>query len=235
MRWSCTCWLAGVVLLASVSGASAQSTEPQPPFPFKDVTLSPKPDMFDNGKAIVVHGDVSELGFGFRLKGLTMLQPVAITVVAEKPAEPVELVIGKDWTTADRTARTDDKGVATELFRSDDVVEIRVHSPAGSGTAPRGYDLVIWAGDEKTDYPDMPSAMAFGNADRAKNGRAAAVASAPPAPPTGSASGSAAPTPATAAPAASGGGSNNTVLWVIAGLLAALVVIGGIAMMRRKK
>lgn len=207
--------------------ARAQSTEPTPPFPVQQVELAPQPELFAHGNAALYHGEVTEQGHGFALAGLSMMQPVGITVLAD-PDNPVTLTIGKEWALADRTASTDAAGHATELFRTDDLLQLRVHAPGAA--APRRYDLVIWVGDERTDYPDMPSPVDFGRPEEAAKSPGPAPA-ATPAP-------GATPTPAaTASPPTSPSAPNSTqlVLWVIAGLLAALVAIAGVAVFRRRK
>ncbi len=218
-----------LVLALAASAASAQSTEPTPPFPVQQVELAPQPELFAHGKAALYHGEVSEQGHGFALAGLSMMQPIGVTVLAD-PDEPVTLTIGKEWALADRTASTDAAGHTTELFRTDDLVQLRVHAPGAA--APRRYDLVIWVGDERTDYPDMPSSVDFGRPEEAAKppGPASAPTPAPEATPT--------PAPVAAPPTSPSPPSANSlhlVLWVIAGLLAALVAIAGVAVFRRRK
>lgn len=216
-----------LALALAASAASAQSTEPTPPFPVQQVELAPQPELFAHGKAALYHGEVSEQGHGFALAGLSMMQPIGVTVLAD-PDEPVTLTIGKEWALADRTASTDAAGHATELFRTDDLVQLRVHAPGAA--APRRYDLVIWVGDERTDYPDMPSPVDFGRPEEAAKPPSPAPEAtptpAPAAPP---------PTSPSAPPSPPSANSLHLVLWVIAGLLAALVAIAGVAVFRRRK
>lgn len=215
--------LVAALALSAAGVASAQETEPAPPFPVIDVALAPLPVAFEHGKAATYHGAVnSTLGSGFRLVGLSMMQPVAVTVVAADKDKPVRLAIGKTWAAPDRTVETSTSdGTATELFRTDDVAEIHVRAVDGA-EGEREYGIVIWVGDEKSDYPDMPSDVKFGKPEEAKTQRAAgAVAPSPPASAPAS-------TPAPAAAA-------SPVLWVIAGLLAVLVVFAGLFLLRRKK
>lgn len=222
-----------VIALALTSGgvASAQETEPAPPFPVIDVALAPLPVAFEHGKAATYHGAVnSTLGSGFRLVGLSMMQPVAVTVVAAAKDKPVRVAIGKTWAAPDRTVETSTSdGTVTQLFRTDDVAEIHVRAVDGA-EGEREYGIVIWVGDEKSDYPDMPSDVKFGKPDEAKTQRATvAVAPSPGAP---AATPPAAPAPA---PAAAPAAATSPVLWVIAALLAVLVVFAGIFLLRRKK
>jgi hypothetical protein len=220
--------LAVVVALASMRVAYAQQTEPAPPFPVIDVALAPLPVAFEHGKAATYHGAVnSTLGSGFRLSGLSMMQPVAVTVVAAANDKPVRLAIGKTWASPDRTVETGSDGTVTELFRTDDLAEIHVRAVDGA-EGEREYGIVIWVGDEKSDYPDMPSDVKFGKPEDAKTKRATVAGGAPspaPAPPVAPA----------AAPAQAPAAGTSPVLWVIAALLGVLVVFAGIFLLRRKK
>lgn len=219
-----------LALALAASPAKAQSTEPAPAFPVQQVELAPQPELFAHGTAALFHGEVSEPGYGFTFAGVSMLQPIAVTVLAD-PGAPVTLAIGKEWALAERTTSTAAEGHATELFRTDDIVTLRVHAP--DAATPRRYDLVIWVGDERVDYPDMPSSIDFDRPEEAQQAKVAAPPAAPPASPA--LAGPPAPAPAAPATAPPPTGSLQLVLWVIAALLAALVAIAGVAVLRRKK
>ena len=212
----------GLGLGASV--ARAQPTEAPPPFPVQQVELAEDREHFTHGKAAIFHGEVGVQGHGFALAGLSMLQPVAVTLLAD-PGAPVTLTIGKEWAFAERTAVTDAGGHVTELFRTDDLAGIHVFAPDASQR--RAYDLVIWVGDERTDYPDMPSPIDFDQPEEAKRAPEQVASGGETTPPTSS--------PAPASPQASEPRSMELVLWVIAGLLAALVVLASVALFRRRK
>lgn len=229
-------WVLVALVLVGPATASAQETEPKPPFPVTDVVVQPMPSAFDHGKAATFHGSADRTGVGFRVPELSMFRPVAITLVAANKDQPVQLAIGKTWASPDRTGVTGSDGTVTELFRTDGVAEIHVRTPDGVEGA-REYGIVIWVGDEKTDYPDMPSDVKFGQPDAAKHGRATAalapVAQAPGQAPNQPSPGSPPAAAAVEPPAPASGTS--PVLWLIAGLLGVLVVFAGIALLRRKR
>jgi hypothetical protein len=187
--------------------AQQGQVEEKPAFQVHKVQLKAQPELIEHGKSAFFHGTVDEAGLGFELSELGILQPVAVSVFAIDPAQPVSLRISSDeWKAVERESTSDSKGFTTQQFRAQSWAQVRVFSPSG----PRKFQLVIWAGDEKTDYPDMPTSIKYG---ALRNGKAAGASD------------------AAAAPAAGGG---NTVLWVIAGLLGALVIIALIFVLRRK-
>lgn len=194
--------------------ASAQEgeVEEKPAFQIHKVELKAQPEFVEHGKVAFYHGTVDETGLGFEVSGLGILQPVAVSVFAIDPAQPVSLQISSDeWKQVERESTSDEKGFTSQQFRAQSWAQVRVFSPSG----PRKFQLVIWAGDEKTDYPDMPTSIKYG---ALRDGK-----------PVGGGG--------PAAPASSGGGESggsNTVLWVIAGLLGMLVVIALVFVLRRK-
>jgi len=222
--------LALAMLATAAPPARAQQTEPEPTFPVKLVKVAAIPAMFAHGQAAVFHGTVDTAGAGFRVPGLTMLTPVAVSVFARDASKPIKLTLGKDWQTADRTVETGADGSVTEMFRTDD--EARIHLSSRDGES--SFDLVIWVGPERTDYPDIASAINFGKPEVAKARPATSAAAAGSATAVSVGSGSSTPSSAPGqSPARSQGTS--PVLWIIAGLLGALVVIAGIAVLRRKR
>ena len=215
--------------LGLAAPARAQPTEAPPSFFVQQVELAENRELFSHGKAAIFHGEVGVQGHGFALAGLSMLQPVAVTLLAD-PSAPVTMTIGKDWTFAERTATTDAAGHATELLRTDDLAQIHVF--AQDAAQRRSYDLVIWVGDERTDYPDMPSAIDFDRPEEAKRDPGRPVGGGEASPPASSALPAA---PAPASPQTPEPRSTELVLWVIAALLAALVVLASVALFRRRK
>lgn len=215
--------VAALLLVAGRPTFAQWKVEEDPSFQVVDVEVKPIPERFALGKGAHFHGRVDTQGVGFRLGGLGMLIPVAVTLLVPDPSRPVKLALGKEWNVPERSTETGPAGGCTELFRTDDAVQIRVFSPA----EPRRFDLIIWVGEERTDYPDMPSAIDFGQADRAAARNSSNAPSLPASPANGGPPGTtgAFPTPGDDPPVA---------LWVIAGLLGALVVMAGVALLRRR-
>lgn len=231
-------WLVFIVAMGLAAPAAAQQTEPDPGIPIEEVTLAPRPEWFPTGKTATYTGEVDAEGVGFHLSGLTMRMPVAITLIGV-PKAPISLAIGKSWGAPERTADTTADGVVAERFRTDDDAMIRVRSLGER----RHFELIVWVGDERTDYPDERSPLDFDQAARIKAGGSAAPpagGSATATPPAGSGSAAtsapsapSAPTPPAQAVPSSGGTS--PVVWVIAGALVAIVLLLVVIVLRRKR
>lgn len=226
------------IVLVGISIATAawgQQTEPKPPFPIHEVKLQKQVKLAPTGSVAVYEGTVDEIGLGYRISNTSMMMPVSVTVTSLSELG-VKVAIGKTWTEADRSLDTSQEGTVTARYRTDDVSQIKI-AAASKGTAR--FVMMIWVGDEQTDYPDVTSPLDWGQRERARGpggGNSTGSASAPTAPQPGS--GSAAPLTPTPTPApkpepASSGGTS-PVLWVIAGLLGVLVVVALIALRRRK-
>ena len=206
------CVAAAGAIAPRMASAQEGDVEAKPAFQIHKVELKAQPEFVEHGKVAFYHGTVDETGLGFEVSGLGILQPVAVSVFAIDPAQPVSLQISSDeWKQVERESTSDAKGFTSQQFRAQSWAQVRVFSPSG----PRKFQLVIWAGDEKTDYPDMPSSIKYGGLRDGK--------------PVGGGGAS------EAAPSGGGeGGGGNTVLWVIAALLGLLVVIALVFVLRRK-
>jgi len=216
-----------LAIMCHGSPALAQQTEPDPKIPIEEVKLAVMPEWFPTGKTATYRGEVDADGVGFRLAGLTMRTPVAVTVIGV-PTAPIKLSIGKSWTTEDRKVDTTTDSVVLERFRTDDEALIRIRSLGDR----RPFELIIWVGDERTDYPDEVGPIDFGEPARAKGPAPAPVpgGSGTPAP---ASAGSQAPAATPGSPPAST--TSSPVMWVIAGLLAVIVLLFVIVLLRRKR
>ena len=223
-----------VVAAFSTPIAWAQPTEPEPPFPVHEVKLQKKPNLAPTGTVALYEGTVDEIGLGYRLSNTSMLMPVSVTV-ASLSNVGVRVTIGKSWTDAERTFEATGDKVVTERYRTDDVSQIKVASMS-KDTAR--FVLMIWVGDERTDYHDVTSPLDLGQPERVRVGASGSTS------PTGGSGSStkppeapappAAPAHTPSSPASTGGESGSPVLWIIAGLLGVIVILGVVALRRRK-
>jgi hypothetical protein len=133
-----------LVLLASGAPGWAQAP-PQPDQPsVYQLTLEAVPEI-KNGRIAAVQGTASAAGERLMLGGLSILQPVAISLVAQFPTDDLRIELSKFTTDAPvRSGSTKGEGVCTFQFRTEGDVQIKVISPGG----PKPFRLVAWAGDE---------------------------------------------------------------------------------------
>ena len=134
-------WAAPLLVLSLALGlaapARAQPTEAPPHFPVQQVELVENSELFTHGKAAIYHGEVGAQGHGFALAGLSMLQPVAVTLLADQGA-PVTMTIGKEWALAERKATgTARQGAGGRRSSAPHRPRAGVGSPRGLA-APRG-------------------------------------------------------------------------------------------------
>lgn len=134
-----------------------------------ELKLEASPDI-KNGRVAAVQGTANSTGEKLMLGGLSILQPVAISLIARYPSDDLRLELSKFTTdTAVRTASTKGEGVCTFEFRTEGDVQIKVTSPEG----PKPFRLVAWAGDEVA--PELPPAFVPAKAEAGR----LAVADAP--------------------------------------------------------
>lgn len=133
----------GGTALAQAPGGTDQSQAYSP-------KLETAPEI-KNGKIAAVQGTAGAKGEKLAFGGLSILQPVAVTLIAQSGSEDLRLEIGKFTTDGPiRSGSTKGNGVCTFQFRTEGDVQIKVSSPEG----PKPFRLVVWAGDEMT--PALP-------------------------------------------------------------------------------
>jgi len=215
-RWSrpFACVVALAVALAAAATLAAQG----PPQAYK-LYLKPQPGL-PSGKAIVIEGDTRPDGDRFFVEDLSILQPVAVTLLTKNAEDDITLTLLKDrWDEKpSRTASTKGTGQSTLKFRTMGEVKIVV---AKSGESKR-YHLIVWAGDAVE--PEVPPAFIPMKEYLANPNPVPQPASAPGAPraPAGG------PAPTQSLP----------VLWIIAGalgLIVLLLVVLIVVMLTRKR
>lgn len=139
-----------MVLAAGAPMASGQSAidlpkapgtnEPQVPI----LTLSPGSAIRD-GKVAAAEGTVDGEGLRFAIGGLSILQPVVITLFAGNPADDLKLTLfKKDWKQPRRAGSTGANRSVAFTFRTEGGVNILVQSSGPS----RPFTLIAWAGEE---------------------------------------------------------------------------------------
>lgn len=99
----------------------------------------------EKGKGAVVKGTVDPEGLRYSVGGLSILQPVVVTLLARDEADEVTLSLFKaGWESSLRTGSTRGSGVAQFEFRTEGGVNILVRG--SSAASP--FALIVWAGDE---------------------------------------------------------------------------------------
>ena len=98
------------------------------------------------GQAAGVGGDVDGAGHRFLVENLTLVQPVAVGVVADDPSKPIEVKLSKyDFESTDRNGTTDSSGRASFRLRTEGDLRILVRSTTSE---PAPYSLMVWVGEE---------------------------------------------------------------------------------------
>ncbi len=141
--------------LVAISQNPADST------PVHELTLQEN-SAIKNGRIAMVEGETDEKGVRMLVAKLSILQPVAVTLVAD-PNDDVKLSL---WKYAEddvaREGSTRGTGIVSFQLRTEDDLQIRVASPEGS----KHYRLAVWAGDEVD--PPMPSPFVAQGSARAQ-------------------------------------------------------------------
>jgi hypothetical protein len=147
--------LAVALLVAATAAGRPASAQPPPapqsPPQVYQLTLEPAPEI-KNGRLAAVQGTAGAAGVKLLVGGLSILQPAAVMLIAQRPSDDLRIELTKFTAGAPvRSGSTKGEGVSTFEFRTEGDVQITVTSPDG----PKPFRIVAWAGDEVT--PDLPS------------------------------------------------------------------------------
>lgn len=123
------------------------------------VQLNPSEhELFSGGRVVAVQGTAQGLGHFFKVSGLSVVEPVSVTVFASNKNDDLLLGLFKEeWTStselqrmfahdATRVGSTKGKGHHSFTFHVQGDVGIRVE-PVSDGAA--AYELVVWVGAEQ--------------------------------------------------------------------------------------
>lgn len=103
----------------------------------------------EQGTASLVEGTATPAGDRFFVEHLSIIQPVAVTVITRDPADDVKLALSKyRFDEADRTASTAGSGKAQIKLRTQGEMKIVV-----TAAKPTKYQLAVWAGPEIKPVP----------------------------------------------------------------------------------
>lgn len=99
-----------------------------------------------NGKVRIIEGTAGARPDRFFLEDLGVLQPIAVTLIAQKPGDEIQIAFSKDrWDEVVEkhvTSATEDE-LVTKL-RTQGTLQMEITSATG----PKPYWLVVWVGDE---------------------------------------------------------------------------------------
>jgi hypothetical protein len=96
------------------------------------------------GRLAMAEGRLAANEHHFTLSNLSIFQPVAVVAVADDPAHPVTLRLGKfDWKEDFKGGTTGRDGRVIASFRTQGDLLVTV-----GATDAAGYSLAVWAGDE---------------------------------------------------------------------------------------
>lgn len=115
------------------------------PVELKLVDYTHAPDKKWNGKMAMA--DVTQVNEDsyFYVRGLSMYQPVYFTIVAEKPADKLNVELSKNnWKKADKSGATDAKGKWKASFKTEGSFGIKVKKSNPSSK----YRLMVWVGSD---------------------------------------------------------------------------------------
>jgi hypothetical protein len=136
--------LARGVLLAGALGvcAAAAPKAPDTPDAWK-VQLKSVPQI-KKGKVALYQGTATPSGQHFALDDLSIVQPVAVALLAKNREDDLSLQLLKDrWDHPYRTGSTKGAGKASFAVRTQGELRILVTAPT-----PTPYQLVVWSGDD---------------------------------------------------------------------------------------
>lgn len=140
-RWI---WAASLLLACAAAPSRADAQGPADSASVHELTLEERPEI-RNGRIAMVEGVAGPEGVRLMVGKLSILQPVAVTLVSSQPQDDLRLSL---WKYAEpavaREGSTRGSGLLTFQFRTEDDLQLRIVSPGG----PRPYRLAVWAGDE---------------------------------------------------------------------------------------
>lgn len=133
-------------ILALLSAGPLAAQEPQ----VYGLTLEPIPEL-PVGKVAMVQGTAEPSEQRFLVESLSILQPVAVSVLARNPDHDLRLRLSKfGFDETLREGSTGGTGLVTFKIRTEGDLRISV----SSDQTQLPYQLVVWAGDEV--QPSMP-------------------------------------------------------------------------------
>jgi len=149
-------WMISTAIVLSLPSLTAGQETPATPkqsgdsIPSLELTRDP---MVEHGRVAAVQGTVGPDGVRFVVGKLSILQPIAITLLARDETDDLTLsLFKKDWENVRRTASTRGSGIARFEFRTQGGVNIMLRG-ASPGTP---FALVVWAGEEiRPPMPDV--------------------------------------------------------------------------------
>lgn len=120
---------------------SAGAEEERPAFKLE---LKPAPKL-PSGKVVTIQGTGTPEGDRFFVEAVGVLQPVVVTLIAQKKGDALKLVLAKQrWDESLRTADVGPEGQVTLKLRTQGELRIIVTAQG----EPKPYWLVVWVGDE---------------------------------------------------------------------------------------
>lgn len=148
-------WAIAAVLVMTVplwrADPQAQGTPPGLQEPnVTDLEPRKDPDV-PKGQMAILEGRADQKGQRFRLKSLSVLQPVVVAVIARDRQTDLRLSLLKSgWDTPRLSGSTRGQGSVSFTTRTEGGMHILVQSP----DEPAAFALVAWVGDEVT--PEVP-------------------------------------------------------------------------------
>lgn len=129
------------MIAASLMLTRVAAAKGQPAFKL-DLVAAPG---LPNGKVRTIKGHARMPGDQFFIEAAGVLQPVVITLIAQKKGDPIDIFIGKQrWDEKLKTGTTGAEGQVTFKLRTQGEVRMTVLAQG----EPKPYWLVVWVGDE---------------------------------------------------------------------------------------
>lgn len=130
---------AGPLLMLAAGGLAAQAAPP------RALELRTDPALED-GQVAIVQGVAGAESVRYLLSGLSILQPVSVTLLSRESSPTLEISLHSPrWEDTARVAALEGRVRQTLRFRTQGDVGISIRSPDGR---PQSFDLVAWAGSE---------------------------------------------------------------------------------------
>lgn len=145
-RWLAACAaLIGVGALLPPLAATAQQVRPGEPEPGVTVLELGKDPALQSLQFVAIEDVAGSGGVRFAVGGLSILQPVIVTLVAADSAQDLRIeIFKKGWDTPRRVANTGSAGITEIAFRTEGGLNIRVTGPAQAAK----FALAVVAGPE---------------------------------------------------------------------------------------